>query len=564
MSHPTWGDLSLFLTPSQVKTNSNTNHTYSHYRSSPVSYHTFSFCESGVKFLPHKKTIYRNIYAYVQIQDSNMVTVDVDDDSSYDDRTHSVSLFDTVQHYQRRTTSTTSSRLGGTPRRMRRDDSPHHSFDTMSRLMVMDGTGNMNTENQCLATGGTTTNHRNKTTTMTSMTNEQALQQQQDLYETGQWGVISRRDKICFMLTLIMLLCGIAFAFVYVFALQETSSLNGGSGGMSGSSSGNDGGIGGVGSATTTGGSGSTTTASNTGGSNTVDGMSIGVTHGNNDTIYSTVTEQYNALRDAIQNMAIGSIASQILTHIPESIDAFDSDSNLTNDSDDVYKQAMVWFLYKDPVKIKHESELISRYVLILTYLNNGGTQWIDNENWMTSSHTCLWNGIRCASANTNHATLEVDLSNNGLTGPIHTAWGLLPECTSILFQSNQLTGTIPGRAFGSMISLQYLYLQNNQLHGTVPTALKTTPFVTNGIDAETEPPSSSSLLSTLFIQGNPNITGSWPIEFCPPSNNNANVDNSNSNTSKASTTIRPIYSYGMDCKAVECTCCDPALHCFN
>ena len=447
------------------------------------------------------------------------------------------------------------------------ENEPNHSFRTMSRLMLLDSnSARFDTAHHITSTKHQTraAEHRQRGSATGESTSEQLQlqqQQQRDMYETGQWGVISRRDKTCFVMTLVLLVAGIATAFVVATAMVGSGGGGGGNNASNANGPTED-------STTTPMLGGDSSNGMNSGGdtgSNTVpafSGTSIGVNRNKNDltdTIYYTDTEQYEALRIAIFTLAPETIASHILLRIPESIDDFEPDFHMDPTKGDVYQQAMSWFLYNDTVTIKYESELVSRYVLVVTYINNGGTasQWTDREHWMTSYHACLWYGVRCNNHNnqnihhSNIDIIEIDLSNNGLTGSIHLAWSLLYKCKSILFNSNQITGTIPGIVFGNMLSLEYLYLQNNVLDGTIPSTLKSV----TSIHTET------SALSTLFVQGNPNLTGTWPIPFCPtanPSNTNNNNDTMEAND------IRPIYSYGMDCNSIQCSCCDPALHCFN
>jgi hypothetical protein len=440
------------------------------------------------------------------------------------------------------------------------DHDNDHSFRTMSRLMLLDSSS---ARSDTVVTNTSMKSkkraeHRHSGSAAGSMQEQvqqqqqQQQQQQRDMYETGQWGVISRRDKICFMMTLVLLVVGIAMAFVYAAAVV-------GGGNSSSSNSPMD-----ASTKTPTGGGGSNGMNTGSGGSSNapvLSGTSIGVNRNkndHNDTIYYTDTEQYDALRDAIVTLAPESIASQILLHIPENINEFEPKFDDDTNMDDVYQRAMSWFLYNDTVTIKYESELVSRFVLVVTYFNNGGASklWTNSENWMTSYHVCLWNGVRCNNhSNKNHQSdidiIEVDMSNNGFVGSIHLAWSLLYKCKSILLNSNQMTGTIPGIVFGNILSLEYLYLQNNLLDGTIPSTLKSITSIHT----------MTSSLSTLFVQGNPNLTGSWPIEFCPSSSTFNNNSNNNATTTNV---IRPIYSYGMDCSAIQCSCCDPALHCFN
>ena len=400
------------------------------------------------------------------------------------------------------------------------DDDDNHSFRTMSRHMLLDSASARSDSITVTCTGRGSAVGGSEKTIITA----ERLQQQKDFYESGQWGVISRRDKICFVMTLVLLLCGISMAIIYATTIR-----------------------------------GDAEATTNWDGS----GTSIGLNRTKiypNDTLYYTVTEQYDALRNAIVTFTPESIASQMLLHIPERLVDFQANAgndvvgiNESSKIGNVYQQAMSWLLYNDSVTLKYASELVSRYVLIVTYFHNGGhvSQWTNLEQWMTSYHVCLWYGVRCVNRNQQNSPdiIEIDLSDNGLTGSIHLAWALLPKCKSIFINSNQITGTIPGVVFGNMLSLEDLYLQNNMLFGTVPSTLKSITSVHT----------KTSALNTLFVQGNPNLTGTWPVEFCPSSSSN---DDPRNNVS--STGIKPINAYGMNCESVQCSCCESSLHCFN
>ena len=450
------------------------------------------------------------------------------------------------------------------------DIEENHSFRTMSRLMLLDSTS---ARSDATTITTPSTKHKKPLERRTSSSGsaaggipeqlqQQQQQQQQDIYETGQWGVISRRDKICFIMTLILLVCGIVMAFVFATAVV------GGGGSKSDSSMASNSPMGDTSSKTPTFNGGSSNGMDSSGTTDVVPGLkgtSIGVNRNKNETMYYTVKEQYDALRAAISTLAPEAIVSQILLHIPENINEFetkfDNDLNSGTGTDDIYQRAMSWFLYNDTVTIKHESELVARFVLVVTYFNNGGASqtWMNSEHWMTSYHVCLWYGVQCNHQNHNSnqnniEIIEIDLSDNGLDGSIHLAWTLLDKCKSILFNSNQLNGTIPGTVFGNILSLEYLYLQNNLLSGTIPETLKSITSIHT----------TTSSLSTLFVQGNSNLTGAWPIKFCPSSSSNDISDNATTGSTDSSNEIRPIYSYGMDCNAIQCSCCDPSLHCFN
>jgi len=184
--------------------------------------------------------------------------------------------------------------------------------------------------------------------------------------------------------------------------------------------------------------------------------------------LYLSQQEYYRALILKIQDH--GAVADTILRYFPENVDDLDA-------SRDVYTEAAVWMCYTDDIPTKYESNILPRFTLAVTYLANGGSalEWTNRHNWMTVQDVCDWYGVTCDPAG---EITEVDLSSNGLTGDIHLAWNLLDECGSLFFSDNYLTGPIPGKAFGNMANLVYLYLNNNLLTGEVPLSLKDTDSI--------------------------------------------------------------------------------------
>jgi len=317
-------------------------------------------------------------------------------------------------------------------------------------------------------------------------------------YEKGRaWGTVSRQDILCVLITLIILIAGIVVAFVLLFPADGDAAAP-------------------------------------------VNEVPMSFSNATNPT---TQQQTYEALRQAMQ--AELSPDAALLSHFPADISALD----------DAYQATVEWLL-SSSANMPHSSELLPRLVLGLTYFRNGGDAWTNRDHWLSSEQSvCTWYGIRCGAASDHSRITEVDLSDNGLVGPIHAAWTLLPNCTSILLHTNTLTGTIPGEVFGHMPALEYLYLKNNQLAGTVPTSRLSAGTLGKVVEVKERTMRPFVLHShciyiivftdTLFIQGN-QITGDWPPEFCP-------------------TGEQPSISiYGMDCSTIECPCCDPSIHCFN
>jgi hypothetical protein len=123
--------------------------------------------------------------------------------------------------------------------------------------------------------------------------------------------------------------------------------------------------------------------------------------------------------------------------------------------------QAIFWLLQDDPIKVKTESDLIPRFVLAVLYYTHNGNLWKDSTNWMTDQDACEWKGIICDSQGN---IIEIDLSNNGLSGELPIIWGLLEQTSSLMLNMNRITGSIPGDALGRMSNLTSLYLQDNLL----------------------------------------------------------------------------------------------------
>ncbi len=65
-------------------------------------------------------------------------------------------------------------------------------------------------------------------------------------------------------------------------------------------------------------------------------------------------------------------------------------------------------------------------------------------------------------------STIEIDLSNSGLSGQIPPEIGNLINLRSLILDGNQLTGTIP-QEIGFLTNLETLHLHNNQLSGEIP-----------------------------------------------------------------------------------------------
>ena len=111
---------------------------------------------------------------------------------------------------------------------------------------------------------------------------------------------------------------------------------------------------------------------------------------------------------------------------------------------------------------------------LVSIFNSLGGTGW--TTTWDTNKCPCLhqWHGVVCDAQG---HIVSLDLSQNGLVGPIPAAFQALTWLNSIKLYANALTGCIP-TFFAGNTNLQTLYLQNNKLIGSIPQSVATLPYL--------------------------------------------------------------------------------------
>ena len=115
---------------------------------------------------------------------------------------------------------------------------------------------------------------------------------------------------------------------------------------------------------------------------------------------------------------------------------------------------------------------------LVSIYDSLGGAA--RTTSWDTNKCPCLhqWYGVVCDAQG---HIVSLDLSQNGLVGPIPAAFQDLTWLNSIKLYANKLTGCIP-TFFAGNTNLQTLYLQNNKLIGSIPHSVATVSKTKHGI----------------------------------------------------------------------------------
>jgi len=136
---------------------------------------------------------------------------------------------------------------------------------------------------------------------------------------------------------------------------------------------------------------------------------------------------------------------------------------------------------------------LTQREALIDLYERTGGTNWYNQENWLSSENECEWERVQCEDG-VNVSVLS--LWQNNLEGTIPESIGYLSNLTELVMSENALTGTIPA-SMGDLINMRNLYLDTNELTGTIPESL-------------------SNMYKLFFVLiGETDLTGYYPRSWC-------------------------------------------------
>ncbi|WP_420456867.1 choice-of-anchor D domain-containing protein [Rubrivirga sp.] len=106
---------------------------------------------------------------------------------------------------------------------------------------------------------------------------------------------------------------------------------------------------------------------------------------------------------------------------------------------------------------------------LVALYNATNGPEWTNSDGWLTGP-VSVWHGVTSGapSSDSPKRVLQLNLNNNGLSGPIPDALGNLSELGLLWLYGNALTGPIPD-VLGNLSTLALLDLSENALTGPVP-----------------------------------------------------------------------------------------------
>ena len=157
------------------------------------------------------------------------------------------------------------------------------------------------------------------------------------------------------------------------------------------------------------------------------------------------------------------------------------------------------------------------REALEALYEATGGADWTSSANWKTEQPLDRWHGVTVDELS--GRVSELDLTDNGLVGPLPSALVSLRGLTRLSLGENDLTGPIPP-VLGSLPRLERLDLEQNALIGPIPDALQRLSAL-YGLDLAwndlTGPVPTwlgdRSAMRWLYLQGN-DLTGPIPNEL--------------------------------------------------
>ena len=101
---------------------------------------------------------------------------------------------------------------------------------------------------------------------------------------------------------------------------------------------------------------------------------------------------------------------------------------------------------------------------LAALYEATNGTQWTDNQGWLSDIPIAQWHGV---TTNEKGRVTKLNLDDNNLTGRIPPELVALTELTDLSLSGNMLRRSIPSD-LGGLVHLERLNLSNNNLTGSI------------------------------------------------------------------------------------------------
>ena len=156
------------------------------------------------------------------------------------------------------------------------------------------------------------------------------------------------------------------------------------------------------------------------------------------------------------------------------------------------------------------------RVTLVALYNSTDGTNWGNNDNWLSDESIGEWSGV---TVDASGRVVRLDLARQRLSGEIPFELGDLEMLRQLNLGHNSLTGGIP-MAVSRLANLESLYLAGNRLVGPIPaelghlSKLRALYLSLNQLEGEIPPELGGlSNLERLYLNRN-NLVGEIPPEL--------------------------------------------------
>lgn len=230
----------------------------------------------------------------------------------------------------------------------------------------------------------------------------------QDLDETGQWGAITRREKIGAIALLSLITLGVVLGVVFGVVLKPA------------------------------------------------DVELVPATDAPTAAPTLTSYYAYERIKEASPSVTFPDDATELI-------------GSSINSAAPSQHKAAEYVLFTSPYD-KPDLTFMQHYALYVFYLETNGSGWTNSDNWPTGTDVCTFYGIQCDY--TKEQVIKIVLSENGVSGMIPYEIVSLEKLIEIDVFGNQLQGQLPYQAFLDHGQLSTLDVQSNLLTGTIPSEL--------------------------------------------------------------------------------------------
>mmetsp|Transcript_28035 Transcript_28035/g.78619 ORF Transcript_28035/g.78619 Transcript_28035/m.78619 type:complete len:1735 (+) Transcript_28035:155-5359(+) len=178
------------------------------------------------------------------------------------------------------------------------------------------------------------------------------------------------------------------------------------------------------------------------------------------------------------QSPSLSDASSETISRLIEFIaTAFPPGTAALEDTTSPQYQALLFIFNRVPnnAGIFSDQRYLQRYALASLYFSTGGSQWRNDDDWLTNVTECQWysSSQSIALCDGDGRLIELDLTDNNLRGTIPIELAMLSDSLQVLrLTRNRLVGTIPPLVLEASANLVELALDENLLRGEIPATI--------------------------------------------------------------------------------------------